>query len=325
MTSFASLRDASGPSAAVEIAATRVAGATIEWRSGQPAVVAHAVESLPEGAVVASLTAGNVLDRAAVALAVTRVLEGLGKPRRIALVVPDPIAKVSLIKFERVAARPEDLDELVRWQVRKTAPFPIEEAQLSYVPGQLALDGQEFLVTLARRDVVAEYEQLVAYAGAHAGVVDLATFNIINAVLAGQSASAPEADWLLVNAAPDYVTLAILRGPHLIFFRNRAADTEGTLADVVHQTAMYYEDRLSGTGFTRVLLAGAGGDGRHADEVDLVRRSLEQRLTTTVDTIDPRLAVTLTDRITADPVFLDTLAPLVGVLLRGQEPGGKAA
>ena len=211
----------------------------------------------------------------------------------------------------------------MRWQVRKTAPFPIEEAQISYVAGQQTPEGQEFVVSLARRDVIVEYEQLAAAEGAHAGIVDLATFNVINAVLAAHDPrpAAPAGDWLLVNVAPDYVTLAILRGPHLIFFRNRAAETDGTLADLVHQTAMYYEDRLSGGGFARVLLAGAAGGGaRHADEVELVRRSLQDRLAATVDTVDPRAAVTLTDRISAGPAFLDTLAPLVGVLLRGQEP-----
>ena len=328
MNPAVSFRDASGPLAAVEIAATRVSGASIEWRGGQAALVAHAVEPIPYGPVVASLAAENILDRTTVVAAVDQVLQRLGRPRRIALVVPDPVAKVSLIKFERVPSKTEDLDELVRWQVRKTAPFPIEEAQLSYVAGQKTLEGQEFIVTLARRHVIEEYEQLAAAVGAHAGVVDLATFNIINAVLAGGGApggAPPATDWLLVNAAPDYVTLAILRGSDLIFFRNRAADTEGTLADVVHQTAMYYEDRLNGSGFARVMLAGAAADGGHADEIDMVRRSLEERLTTKVDTIDPRSTVTLTDRIAAGPAFLDSLTPLVGVLLRGHEPGGRAA
>src|SRR5205823_10137690 len=134
--------------------------------------------------------------------------------------------------------------------------------------------------------------QLAAAGGAHAGIVDLATFNVVNAVLAGSSSghttkAALDSDWLLVNVAPDYVTLAILRGPHLIFFRNRAAETDGTLADLVHQTAMYYEDRLSGGGFERVLLAGAaGGDARRAGDVELVRRSLQDRLAATVDTVD---------------------------------------
>ena len=166
------------------------------------------------------------------------------------------------MRFEQVPPRAQDLDQLVRWQVRKTAPFAIEDAQVSYVPGLRAEDGQEFVVSLARRDVVQEYEGLCAEAGAHAGLVDLATFNVINAVLAG--AAAPSADWLLVNIAPDYASIALLRGPHLIFFRNRAADTDGTLADLVHQTAMYYEDRLKGAGFARVILAGAGGRRRAA-------------------------------------------------------------
>jgi hypothetical protein len=35
-----------------------------------------------------------------------------------------------------------------------------------------------------------------------------------------------------------------------------------------------------------------------------------------VDTIDPRPAVTLTDRVSASAALLDTLAPSVGLLLR---------
>ncbi len=196
--------------------------------------------------------------------------------------------------------------------------------------GQQTPEGQEFVVSLARRSVIEEFEKLAADEGAHAGVVDMATFNVINAVLAADAAPRPRSgDWLLVNVEPEYATLAILRGPHLIFFRNRASDTEGTLADLVHQTAMYYQDRLSGAGFSRVLLAGAAGSGaRYAGEVDLMRRSLEDRLATAIEPVDVRAAVTLTDRISATPAFMDTLAPLVGILLRdaeGKPAGGRAA
>src|SRR5207253_1712621 len=107
--------------------------------------------------------------------------------------------------------------------------------------------------------------------GAHAGLVDVATFNLVNAVLAGSDP--PSGDWLLVNVTADYASIAILRGGHLIFFRNRSGDSDGdgTFADLVHQTAMYYEDRLGGAGFGRVILAAAGAGGR--DDVDQVRRS----------------------------------------------------
>jgi Tfp pilus assembly PilM family ATPase len=280
-------------------------------------VAAHTTEPLPDGALVPSLTAANAHDRLAVMGALTRVLERVGRPRRVGLVVPDMVAKVSLVKFEKVPARAQDLDQLVRWQVRKTAPFPIEQAQISYQPGLHAADGQEFIVSLARRDVIEEYETLCAEAGAHAGLVDLSTFNVVNAILAGQAA--PDADWLLVNVAADYASIAILRGPHLIVFRNRTADSEGTLADLVHQTAMYYEDRLKGAGFGRVILAGASAGVHQAGDLDDVRRSLEERLATPVESVDPRTAAALTDRITAAPALLDTLAPLVGLLLRDRE------
>ena len=308
MSSLFSLTDAAAPDIAVEIAAGRVSAAAIERRGGQPSIGAHAIELLPPNALAPSLISVNTHDRAAVMTALNRTLERVGRPRRIGLIVPDIVAKVSLVKFEKVPTSAADLDQLVRWQVRKTAPFPIDEAQVSYVRGMNTPEGQEFIVSLARRTVIQEYEGLCAEAGAHAGLVDLATFNVINAVLA--SGAIPSGDWLLVNVAADGASIAILRGPHVIFFRNRGAETEGTLADLVHQTGMYYEDRLKGDGFKHVLLAGA------SDGADDMRRSLQERLGITVEAVDPRRSAALTDRISAAPAFLDTLAPLVGMLLR---------
>jgi hypothetical protein len=151
-------------------------------------------------------------------------------------------------------------------------------------------------------------------AGAHAGAVDLASFNLVNAVLAGGD-GAREGDWLLVHVTPEYSSLAILRGADLIFFRNRLAEDEGSLADLVHQTAMYYEDRLGGGGFTRVVLAGSAALG--GERAEIVRRSIEERLGARVEPIDPRPAVQLRDRISAGPELLDLLAPPVGMVLRG--------
>jgi Tfp pilus assembly PilM family ATPase len=312
MSLISSVHESPAPAVAVEIASNRVAAASLEWRGGRPVLAAHAAEPLPDGALVPALTSVNTHDRGAITAALGRVLEKVGRPRRVGLIVPDVVAKVSLVKFERVPARAQDLDQLIRWQVRKTAPFPIEEAQVSYVPGLRADDGQEFVVSLARRSVVEEYEGLCAEAGVHAGIVDISTFNVINAVLAG--GMPPTADWLLVNVAADYTSIALLRSASLIFFRNRTADADGTLVDLVHQTAMYYEDRLQGGGFTRVILAGSAGA-----DVDRLRYSIEERVKSPVDLIDPTAAAALTDRIMAAPALLDTLAPLVGLLLRDRE------
>ena len=311
-----SMLSASSPTVAIEIAKHRVSAASVVVRDSALAVSAHAWERLPNGAVSPSLNATNIVDPAAVSDALKRVLERIGvRPKRIALAIPDSVAKVSLLKFEKVPARQADLAELVRWQVRKAAPFKLEDAQLSYVPASQSADGStEFVVVMARRDIVQEYENVCSAVGAQAGIVDLATFNVINAVLAGPTA--PAADWLLVHVTQQDATMAILRGQQLVFFRNHAVEGEASLADMVHQTAMYYEDRLNGAGFGRVLLAGTGSAASVSADTDYLRRALEQRLSARVDQVDPRQTASLTDRISASPEALEALAPLVGLMVR---------
>jgi Tfp pilus assembly PilM family ATPase len=307
------------PDVAIEIDHAHVGAARLEWRGNQAVVAAHAHEALPPGAVVPSLAAHNMADVPLVATAVSRVLAELGaRPSRVALVVPDTVAKVSLLKLEKVPARAADLQEIVRWQVRKTAPFPIEQAVLSISPGSTAADGsQEMVVSLSRTEVILQYEQACQMAGAEAGLVDIASFSVLNAILAapaaGQPTAAPRGDWLLVHITDTYLTLAVMRNESLLFFRHRGEESEGSLADLIHQTAMYYEDRLHGGGFARVLIAGAA---RLPGGADSVRRGLEERLRIGVEAVDPRNAVTLVDRIDASPEFLDRLAPLTGILLR---------
>lgn len=311
--SFLDLFQTPAPDVAVEIDHRRVAAAKLAWRGGQAVIAAHASEALPAGMINPGLAALNIPDVPAVSKVIERVLGQLGgRPSQVSLLVPDTVAKVSLLKLEKVPARAADLQEIVRWQVRKTAPFPIEQAVLSVSPGARDADGAgEFVVALSRSDVIHQYEQACLMAGAHAGLVDLSTFGVINGILAGSAA--PAGDWLLVHVTDAYLTLAVMRDRSLLFFRNRSEESEGSLADLIHQTAMYYEDRLKGGGFARVLIAGGASLPGGADSV---RRGLEERLSVSVDAVDPRGAAALQDRIGASPDLLDVLSPLVGMLMR---------
>jgi Tfp pilus assembly PilM family ATPase len=306
------LFQSSPPDVAVEISAQHVGAAYLTWRGRSATVTAHSVEPLPPGAVVPALAAVNLPDVAVVGKVVAQAIEKLGvRARRAALVIPDTVAKVSLVRFEKVPAKGADLLELVRWQIRKSAPFPLEQAVVSYTPGIMVADGgQEFLVAAARTDIIEQYQSACAHAGLQTGLVDLSTFSVINGVLAGTGA--PAGDWLLVHATSHYVTLAVVRDADVIFFRNRSEETEGTLTDVVHQTAMYYEDRLKGAGFSRVLLAGGAASGGS----EALRRNLEERLQLSVEPVDPRAGAALVDRISASPDLMEALSPLIGILLR---------
>jgi Tfp pilus assembly PilM family ATPase len=317
MTPRPSLFATPAPPTAVEIAPRFVSAIATSAQDGAPLITAHAMEPLPPGAVTPALNGPNVQNPSAVAEAVKRVFARLGgHPRRVALVVPDSLAKVSLVRLEKVPARPEDLDQLVRFHVRKSAPFHVEDAQVTYSPGVAGPDGgREFVVAVARKDLVREYETACEAAGAHAGLVDLATFGLVNAVLASEQRLA--GDWLLVHLTAEYGTIMILRGDDVIFYRNRAEGSDESLADLVHQTAMYYEDRLGGTsGFKRVMLAGTGPlEGRG---LEMVRRDIEGRLGVRTESVAADRIARFTDRIAADPAVLNTVAPLVGLLARGR-------
>jgi type IV pilus assembly protein PilM len=297
------------PDAAIEITPAWVSAATMTSRRDGPAIQSYTVEGLPERAVVASLGSPNVLDRAAVAASLHTAIGRLAsRPARVALIIPDVAARVSVVRFEQVPQRREDLDQLVRWQVRKAAPFPIDDASVSYSPGARGADGSaEFIVVLARNDVIKGYEDACADVGLHAGLVDIASFAVVNLALA--AARSIDGDWLVVHTRPEYTSIAIVRSGDLIYFRNRPEDDEESLTDAVHQTAMYYQDRLAGQGFARVLLGGISTAGE-------LGQSLQERLGTPVESIDPTAAVPLSDRITATIDVMDVLSPLTGVLLR---------
>jgi len=133
----------------------------------------------------------------------------------------------------------------------------------------------------------------------------------MNAVI-GAGAAAP-ADWLLICLAQEATTIAILRGAQLMFYRHRAALDEEPLSALVHQTAMYHEDRLGGSAFARVWLCGAALAVGGADRA---RRDISERLRINAEAVDIRPAAGLRDRVAAAPDVLDALAAPVGVLLR---------
>lgn len=301
------------PGVALEITATRLTGVAIGESGGRPVVTAHATEPLAAGLAVPALNAPNVADERGLAAALGAVLQHVaGRSRRVALVLPDAAAKVSLVRFDKVPARAQDLEQLIRWQVRKSVPFRIEDAQVAWQPAaRLPGEGREYLVTVARRDVVRGYERACEAAGVHPGLIDIASFNRINAVLAGPAIAG---DWLLIDVAADFATLSVVRDDDVLFYRNRGAASEAELADLVHQTAMYHEDRLGGGGFSRVIVAGASVIG--GELAEHLRRALEARIGAKVELLDFRGAAEMRDRIAAGPELLDALAAGVGILLR---------
>lgn len=301
------------PTVAIEIAARRVTVAAVSGSTGRAAVTAFATEPLPAEAVMPALTGTNIADVAGVAAALRRALDraGLRSAHRAALVVPDTVARVSLLPFQQLPANASEVDEIIRWQVKKATPFPLEEAQVSHFEVHADGTARTLAAVVARRDVLAQYEAVAGAVGIHAGLVDLASFNVMNALLSS-GGDAALGDALVLCLAAEATTLAILRGRDLMFYRHRGVVDEEPLSALVHQTAMYHEDRLGGDRFSHVWLCGASFASGAAD----ARREIADRLGLSAETVDVRSAAAMRDRIDATPGTLDALAAPIGVLLR---------
>src|SRR5262245_10396940 len=101
------------PDAAVELAADAVSAAVLGHRGSEAVVEAFAYEPLPAGALSPSLSGQNIANRGAVSSAIQSVVSRLSsRPRRVALVIPDVAARVSLVKFDQIPAARNDLDQL---------------------------------------------------------------------------------------------------------------------------------------------------------------------------------------------------------------------
>ena len=250
------------PQVAISISGSTVVAAQIDWKKRIPILGAYGHAYLEEDAVTPMVNGGNIVDVDSASETIRRVIGQLTVvPSRIALILPDIAGKVSLVRLATVPAKEADLKELLRWKIGQSVPYPIEDAQIAYSGGAVGVDGaREFVVSAVRRDVVEEYERACTGAGLHPGYVDLATFNVINAVTSASLSDfnavneGRDSDWMLVNNASDYVTVAIVRKHQLLFFRSLTTGSGTRLPDVVHQANMYYKDRLAGDSLRRAYL-----------------------------------------------------------------------
>ena len=154
-----SWHSASPPTTAIEIASRRVTVVEIGRSGNVPAVLAFATEPIPEGAITPALTGTNIVQPEVVsgALRVALARAGLLSRRRAALLVPDSVARVSMLNFEQIPAKATDLEQLLRWQLKKATPFPIEEAQVGSFVANSGGPGSTIAGIVARRDVIAQY------------------------------------------------------------------------------------------------------------------------------------------------------------------------
>jgi hypothetical protein len=207
-------------------------------------ITAAASLDLPAGALTLSMTQPNIVDASAFSRTLKAVLERAGALQGggVALVLPDPVARVALVPAAEVAARGRtDLDEMLRFRLKKTVPFDVREACIAtLVPRGGA--GQ-IVVAAAFRDL-----------GFEPGLVEIAGLAL------AEHAALPIGDSALVNWDHGYVSILIMRDGWPILVRTLVGDFTGSAEPVVREAAntiLYYRERLAGMGLASAAVRSA--------------------------------------------------------------------
>ena len=152
------------------------------------------MESPPEGALVPGLQQANVMAREALVEALRQAFSAVaGRSRDVCLVIPDATTRIMLLDFDTLPPKPQEADAVVRFRLKKSLPFEVDESAVSY-DSQGTADPVRVVAAVTPRAVLQEYESLVRDAGYNPGAVlpsMIAALGAVDASLhAAQHASA---------------------------------------------------------------------------------------------------------------------------------------
>jgi type IV pilus assembly protein PilM len=233
---------------------------------------------LEPGTLVVSPVEDNIHRADAVASALAQIAAPDGhkkasSPKRqpAALILPDYAARVSVLDFDSLPSSAEEQLSLIRFRLKKTLPFDIESAAVSYF-AQPAPKGQkiEVVAVTVALEILARYEALFRAANFHPGEVTTSALAALNLY---------QEDGVAVFAKLTGRVLAVMviSGSTLKLFRCVALEeaSEEEILAVLQPTLAYVEDEL-GTTAQKLILCGFPNDAltRWKTETEILRSRL---------------------------------------------------
>lgn len=176
-------------------------------------------------------------------LRTVRIAAGPETPRKrktAVLVLPDYAARMAVLDFDQFPSKPEEQTSLLRFRLKKTVPFDVDTAALSYTakqrPGGKAVD---VVATMASYEILNRYEAPFRSAGIWPGRVTVSTLSALDLL--------PEDGCrVLVKLAGRVLTVAVTLQGSLRVLRcvELATVDEEEMGNVLYPTLAYVEDEL---------------------------------------------------------------------------------
>jgi type IV pilus assembly protein PilM len=238
------------PRVACEITADRVVAARAAENGGK--LEAATAATLPPGLLTPGLQQANIGDRAQLAPVLREALAAVaGRSRDICVVIPDASTRVMLLDFETLPDKPVDADAVVRFRLKKSLPFDVDQSSVSF-DRQGPASPVRVVAAVTPRTVLEEYESVVRDAGYNPGAVVPSMLAVLGLV----DSSRPT---MVIKVERGTTTFAIVDQEQLLLYRaleNGGTSVSGeSLVDDVNTSLVYFEDRY-GVGVDRMLVTG---------------------------------------------------------------------
>ncbi|HKP85258.1 MAG TPA: hypothetical protein VJZ26_04125 [Blastocatellia bacterium] len=233
--------------------------AVVDLRKGRRgfALASSAVTQLPPGVLTASFDEPNVESPAELIEIISRTAEaaGLSRKRRWSVALPDTTARSFVITLESKPEGRRELNEILNWKIERVVALPISQLRVTRQRISPASGQERYLVTVARDEVLSQYESIFDGLRWNAGLMLPRHIGEAQWLVWDSSPG----DKMLVSANRDGFTSMVVRNGEPVLVRTFACDPDSR-TDELHRFALYYRDRLAdgGTeGITGLLVLGS--------------------------------------------------------------------
>ena len=165
---------------------------------------------------------------------------GKGRGRTAALILPDYSTRVAVLDFDSFPADKDEQASLVRFRIKKSIPFEVESARVSYfVQSSGGGKRYEVVAAVAALEIVARYEAAFRSAGLQPGYVTTST-------LAALHLASGEGIRVVAKLNGKVLTVCVLEDQRLKLVRcvELPERTEHEVMSVLYPTLAYVEDRM---------------------------------------------------------------------------------
>ncbi len=222
---------------------------------------------LVERGLTASPIAPNILKPQLYREALEKTSGAAGKRPKAVLVIPDYAVRMAVLDFEEFPAGEEQRTALLRFRLRKSVPFPIDEARLSYSIQFTTEKLVEVIAVAVARPILEDYERIFVDAGYKPGMVlpsIMAALPLCDASRKGLTLLAKATGFTLTVVLLEPGRVRLVRCVDLASGEEPGGmmpegagpvQTAAIMAPLVQQTLAYAEDQL-GESVSQILLSG---------------------------------------------------------------------